>query len=312
MTVQALSDPSQLSQVVERTLRIPETAKRFEVSTDEAQAEYYVPAEVLADLLDLGLAARGEGDHRRFDPLDLENVALDLRLPTPQRRAMDWWSRSLLAEPRDGEVVYSVNANAKCPEPGHPGDCQFEIDPLLAAACRPDSLRTKPAGAAFDIVITHRNLRFGGRYTELIERLAALHFHILPDAVQADLGFLRETGLANCGLATRYAQVLGEELGLPVRPSCGYFVTAPFMTGHSWPEFQWEGDWVAADPFILTAISRWGVAGGEHWPADRSTAPLTWRVYVSDEQAPSFQDYQPVLHSGRPAPTTLMARERRG
>lgn len=300
----------QLREVVDRVRRVPEDRKQFLVSSADAARLHQIDPPLLDRLLEVGLPHRGVGAERRFDALDLENVGLGLRLPCPRWRAMRWWSRALLRDEADLSGVRGVTAAARCPAPGHGGDCDFALHADIVAAAEPGTVRTGDAGRfAFDVRLTHREARLDDRYAPLIEQITPLHFHVIPRTLHDDVGFARETKLASCGLATRLTVRLGRELGLAVRPAYGYFMTEPYLTWHTWPEFEVDGEWLPGDPFLLTAFGRWGLAGADRWPANRAIGGLMWRVGCVDPDAPSAP-FRPVTHRGVPVSATMMAKAR--
>jgi hypothetical protein len=296
---------------IDRIRRVPDTVRRFEVDVAAASRSYHIDHSLLEELLDLGLPHHGAGDQRRFDPLDLENISLGLNLPSPRRRALRWWSKSLLNGRVDVDTVYAVRLTAHCPQPGHPGECRFAVNPLLVSAAMPGSVRSEQPGVTtFDVHLADPDWYFGEPFSALIDRMTPLHFHVIPESLDCDLGFATATGLANCGLATRLTVHLAAEMDLPVRSVYGYFFTAPFLTWHTWCEFRCGERWIPADPFMLTALARWGVPGSERWAPNRSTGGLTWRLFVHNPDEPPARDFHAATHDGVPAPVTLMSQER--
>jgi hypothetical protein len=299
----------EVADIVDRVRRVPDVDKKFDADAAEAARTHRIDGTLLDKLLDLGLPCRGQSGERRFDSLDLENIGLELGLPSPRRRAMRYWSRTLLREDLDERAGYAVGVTGRCPAPGHSGDCRFALNPLVADAAVAGSVRSRrPGDFDFDVVMAHTERFFTGQFTALIQRLASFRFHILPRTLHFDTGFAMDTGLATCGLASRLALDFAAEMGLPVRAVHGYLVTAPYLTWHSWCEFESGGEWVAADPFMLTAMARWAVPGAERWPAHRATGALMWRIDVLDAQVRSPR-FHPVTHAGDPAPFTIMSRE---
>jgi hypothetical protein len=271
----------QIRQIVERARLVPDSERTFDQSLTAATELHRVPPGLLAELLDLGLPHRGRGDDRRFDDADLGNVGLELGLPCPRRLAMRWWSKSLGRMRQGTRSRFAIDMTAACPEPGHPGGCSFELHPLFRSAVLPGTLRTARTGRfAFDIELDCLDGRFGEPFTVLIERARRFRFHLLPrpDGVTTDLGFLAETGLADCRLATRYLAGLGRDWGLPVRGCVGFFVAPPYAQEHAWLEFRMDGRWWPADPFLLDTLARWGIADPRVWPPDRSPSGLLWRL----------------------------------
>lgn len=293
------------AEAVRRAQCVPLRHKVFDQNTGSATKVHRVDPALLDDMVSLGLPHRREHGTRLFDALDLENAGLLLGLPNPRSRAMRYWSRSLLRDDI-GAGGYAVTLAARCPAPGHPGPCHFALNPQLTAAVQ--GLRaTGPGEYRFDVTTPHTDTRFGPPFTALIDRLSSMRFHMLPKALYDDVGFARRTGLAGCNLASRVAVVLGGELGLPVRAVHGYFMTAPYLMWHHWCEFRHGDEWLAADPFLLTAMRRWQLPGSDRWPAHRSPGALLWRIGVQDMTIGSRR-FAAVTHDGVPALFTIAQR----
>ncbi len=276
---------------------MPDASRRFIQREPDLARLHGIGRALLGQLLDCGLPHRGSGTARRYDTMDLENVGLALALG-PRWRAMRWWSASLSKLDADADAVYQVSLAARCPEPDHAGVCAFAVAPQLIAAAAPCPVReVGPGSYAFEIRISGGRRHFGGPFTPLVDAATALRFHMLPTSLANDLGFLRETGLADCRLASLYLVGLGAELGLGVRALEGMFLAVPYPVWHSWVEFRTEEGWFAADPFLLGAFRRWGVSDPAQWPPDRSPHAMLWPMEETH--------FVKVTHGGRPAPSRL-------
>ncbi|WP_132838641.1 transglutaminase domain-containing protein [Streptomyces sp. BK205] len=290
---------------------MPDKARVFDQTTLAAVRVHRIPPILLEQLLDLGLPQRSVAGDRRFDSLDLENLGISLGLPSPRRRVMRYWSRTLLRDDHERLDEHPLNVSARCPQPGHSGACHFELNPVVAKAIEPGSLVTGPAGQlSCRVRAAHTERLIGEPFTALIDRLSSFHFHVLPKSLHFDLGFAVETGLATCGLASRLAVRFATEHEVRVRAVFGYLVTPPYLAWHSWCEFDCGGEWLPADPFMLTAMARWGVPGANRWPPNRSCGGLTWRIGEIEDLTAIVPRFHPVMHGGEPAPFTLMAQER--
>ncbi|MDW5324831.1 transglutaminase domain-containing protein [Plantactinospora sp. KLBMP9567] len=281
MTIPTLAHSSKrIQEVVERLRRVPDTARMFSESAAEARRLHRVDQSLQARLLDLGMPHRGPAADPHFDSLDLANVGLGLGLRCPRWLAMRWWSKSLTQVVPGQRLDYRMELSASCPSPGHAGACRFEVHPRLRAAMRAGTCReTGPGRYAFEVRLDSGRHLFGGSFTELIDQIRPVQFHLLPYPLNTDLGFLRDSGLADCRLAANYLHRLGGSLGLPVRSTAGYFVAPPYATVHVWLEFQVDGDWLPADPFLLNALNRWGIVDPGQWPPHRSPQGLLWSVH---------------------------------
>jgi hypothetical protein len=291
----AVSDwPQSPATAVAKVLRVPDRYRRFTVHKSSVAQLYGISEESLDQLLSLGLPCRGS----RFDRLDLDNIGLALRLPCTRNKAMRWWSRSLI-QSRVRPLADTVRIQARCPLPGHPGDCNFALAAELA-----DALIAReeqgPSAVWFKIRIslTASTWVFGSPFSDLFKRVLPLEFHLLPPPLAEDLGFLASTGLAECRLATVFLVSEAAELGLPVRAARGIFVANPYPVEHSWIECRVDdGRWVAADPFLLNAFLRWGIIGGPEWTTNCSSQSVMWQTGAPDGGL--------VTHRGHPAPYLL-------
>lgn len=286
-------DVTVVMSALERVLRVPDAHRRFTETAASLARLHQINGDLLGTLLDGGLPHRGTGDERTFDRLDLENIALSVGVG-PRWRAMRWWSSALSAHDPGRDHRHRIKLTAFCPEPGHPGACDFVIDARLVEAIHPAPVwEAAPGSYAFDVCTVGRRWFFGEPYKVLMEAATTLVFHVLPPSLRGDLGFLRDTGLANCRLATPYLAELGEELGLRVRAVRGLFVAAPYSVRHSWIDIKTEQGWFAADPFLIGAFHRWGIVDRDRWPANRSPHGLLWPLDTTE--------FLTVLHAGRQA-----------
>jgi hypothetical protein len=90
--------------------------------------------------------------------------------------------------------------------------------------------------------------------------------------------------------------------GVNARPAAGLFLGALFPFRHIWVEVEVGRRWVAADPFFLGTLRRWGVVNGDDWPVDQSPRNILWRL----RSAPSINEPF-VTHHGREAPVAVSA-----
>jgi hypothetical protein len=258
---------------IARVLRVPDSCRNFTVDKSALARQYGIDEALLSQLEDLGLPSR----NRRFDRLDLDNIGLALRLPCARNTAMRGWSRSL-AERSTRPLAEELVVRAWCPSPGHLGKCGFALAPELV-----DALVTQGpqqgSGMWFRLraQLTTSTWIFGPPFTDLFEQVLPLQFHLIPPPLAKDLGFLAGTGLADCELATRFLVRQADALGLPVRAASGIFIARPYPVEHYWIECRGaDGQWLAADPFLLMALRRWGIIEGPDWTPDWSLQSVLW------------------------------------
>ncbi len=278
--------------MIERLARIPHRYRRFAVPAARAGQKYRIPPALLARLLELGLPHVDGAGGAVFDREDLKTVVLMLGLPSPKRAALTAMARALAAGSLP-EVRRTLTVQGYCPQPGHPGDCVFALAPALCAA------GARPTGAhAYEVKVRlpggRRHFELSPAERRLFAEVSRFQFHHVPYELNRDLGFLAETGLADCTLANHFLATRGRELGVAVRPASGLFLAQPFADRHYWVELRRGDEWLPADPFYLTALVRWGVLSEEDWPPHRSPLGAYWRLDLAPAE-------QLITHRGGPA-----------
>lgn len=264
--------------------RIPDGYRRFTESRARAARLYRIPDDLLERFLDLGLPHErgGSGDGLLFDRNDLNNIVLALRLSSPQHTALRAMSTALQEGQVAARLRRTVNIQARCGDPGHEGRCAFELNGLVNRS--PDVSRvTVRADRNFEVEVTlaggaARHLDTPPVWWRLMEQVAGLEYYHIPHDLNADLGFLAESGLANCRLATHFLIAKGREFGLEIRGVTGLFLSRPFSNRHYWTEIRQDDEWVAADPFFLMVLAHWGVLDARSWPPNRVPLGALWRL----------------------------------
>ncbi|MED7952568.1 hypothetical protein [Streptomyces sp. BE303] len=287
-----------VEEVVERILRVPDGYRGFTTPQAALQKVYGVPGELLELLLDAGLPHRGSGDERRFDVFDLENVTVELELNSPS-----WMLMRTLGRAFDGGLgrsrnEYRFRTTGRCPEPGHSGACDFAPGSMLDAATGSGEVTWDgPASFVRQITLPDEEYWFDDSVLPLFASVDRLFFHLLPHALSTDVGFARETGLADCRLAGHVLLDEAGGTGVRVRGASGLIMSAPFPLQHMWVEVEVDGRWTAADPFFLRTLARWRIVDSRAWPAHRSPRRIYWAV----EGAPAPQDIAMITHRGERA-----------
>lgn len=286
----------ELVQSVVRTLRrVPDAHRCFTVGATEVSRVHRIDAALLERLLCMGLPHQRAGRSRRFDPFDVANIGLLLHLPSPRRMGMRWWAESFRVGSARGRRTYTVRFSVAA-KAGLTGDRSLE--PRVVAAAVPGSVESVSEGTyTLRASVAANQHYFGTTYEPLFRETSAIQFHLIPASLRGDLGFLAETGLADCKLATNFLVTRGAELGLPVRSAEGLFMARPYAFQHRWIELEEDGTWIAADPFFLQALGRWGIVDADVWPPHRSPQSVLWRLHAT---------YVPLMWNGRlPAEATV-------
>jgi len=287
--------------IITRLAKVPDTARVFSVSAEEARLRYRMGVEILDSMVELGLPARDVDGTRCFDPFDLLNSSAHLGCSPASRIPRRLWPTALNQPPDVGAVSYEVTYRPSCPEPGHSGDCILSF--ALPGGRR--ARRIVRGGAPLPAVTAR--VRLGASWPELPpevrEALGAvtdLSLMWLPEAVATDLEFARATKLADCAGVCRILFEEGRRLNLPTRTSFGLAVAPPFAVPHHWAEFRVGGVWVPVDPVLIGAMVGWGALDRAQWPRHRSVGAIL--VRVSSRRVPF------AVHGGRPAPVSLVTR----
>jgi hypothetical protein len=289
-------------EVVSRVLHIPDRYRDFSVLPVAARRVYGIGDAALSMLLDLGLPCRGAGEDAAFDPLDLENTALALGLPSSQMAAMRLWSRSLTGTQVVDRRLCEMTLSLNCPGAGHEGDCDFSLSPPLAAAMGRDE-HLAEHHVVTRVAMSSGIHDFDESFDAVAEEAQRLVFHRIPGALASDLGFLRETGLADCRTASRRLIEVATATGYEARPASGFFIGAPFPCTHAWFDLWVDERWIAADPFFLHTLHRWGILSPADWPVRRSPQGIVWRLELAHELTMPL-----VRHGNSPMQAVMAAR----
>jgi hypothetical protein len=189
-----------LSDLVERLGRVPDRYREFTTTDDDARWRHGVDAELLGALADLGMPCDHVGGVARYDELDLANVSLSLKLPSPRFIAMRGWAAAIRARAVARPTTYTVTVGALCQHRSPKEPCSVEVSARL---------RGHPCVSAQGhgplILTQHVPGREPREYPELaafIGLISKVRFHLLPGGLREDIGFLREAGLADCALAS--------------------------------------------------------------------------------------------------------------
>ncbi|WP_434441753.1 hypothetical protein [Lentzea sp. E54] len=284
-----------LRAVVDRVSRVPDRYRVFDRDTHTAHRVFGLGAEVLSVLLDLGFPCRGQNGERSFDELDLTNASLALRLPSPRYLAMRGWPQTFRSSSESRPIRYDVTISAGCgfTEPGH--GCDFRPAAGLGQEVSAGrfTLRREVGGSGDAVEVP-------AALERLFSEVSRLHFHVLPVALYRDLGFLEETSLANCDLASLHVARRAEQEGWEARRCFGLLLSSPYSAEHFWPEVRLDGVWTAFDPHTINSLVRWQVLAPGEVPLAQPLNDAFHRV------AGDWVDL--VQDAGRPARLSLLTR----
>ena len=288
--------------IVDRVRLVPDRHRVFDQDTLVTHTTFRISEPVLSALLDLGLPHRSAGGRLAFDELDLANVSLALRLPSPRYLAMRRWPDVLRAVVDDRQVRYEVEVAAECDlaDPGH--RCDFRLTPQALALAAGGDVASRELTLRREVGGTGPTGEAPAPLRELFAEVSGLWFHLLPDALRTDLSFLAATSLADCELATRYLVQRAVEEGWEARRSFGLLLSSPYSLEHYWPEMRLDGVWTAFDPHLVNSLVRWSVLA----PSEVSTSQVLSSAFlrVSEDWTSLVED------AGHPARVSLLTRRR--
>ena len=267
-----------VASAVDVVRRVPNKYREFTADPAELRRLHRIDKALLQQLLDCGLPHRVSGDVVFIDSLDAENLSLLLGLRSRRRVSMRWWGVALRNADLHQAKIFTMRIAGEADRDLE--GLSYSLNPKLIASALPSSVvRVSPDVFTVQARLPRPARPFGPEFGPLIAELSQLRFHMLPSPLRDDLGFMAESGLADCRLATRFAVARAAQLGLPVRRAEGLLVIVPYPTRHCWVEFEAEdGEWVAADPFMLSALAQWGIVDPGQWPPSRSPQSVLWRL----------------------------------
>jgi hypothetical protein len=292
-------DRGELHEAITRIRLMPDAVRQFTVGTGQAAAGYDVDGELLDLLCAAGLPVRGAGDERRFDPLDLQNVALDLNLGSRYRRMLGWWVREL-ERPTGDTAAYRLDYGVECPAQGHPSPCRYGVLLPVDRRIRKDVPDPSPcviANATFSLL--RRWPPLPPTVIDLLDEVRTVRFMRLPLALQDDLDFIEAYRLGDCLGVARLLVRQARQRGLAARFCYGRALTPPVSTGHFWAELHIEGVWIPVDPVFIDALRRWGVMHIDRWSPYHSLGGILGRLAGRPRHV--------ALHGRRPIDAKLSA-----
>jgi hypothetical protein len=267
------------AEAVRRIRAVPAELRTFAVPAGAARQVHGIGPDLLGALIGLGLPREDTPDGPLFDQLDLLNVSAALALRSAWRIGQRGWRPALAAARAGTAVGWEVTVEPRCPWPGHPGGCDFDL--LLTRG------RGEPSAGAQAELIGARGLRVttGGAAADADDAAAAAlscldgvaYLH-LPEQLDRDPGFLDRTGLASCVSACEAVAARAAELGVPARRSAGLALVSPYAGLHAWVEFRVGGRWHAFDPHLVAFLEESGVLAPGEWPPLRSLSPVLLRL----------------------------------
>lgn len=285
---------------VDSIMRVPSRFRRYDQTAGMARKTHGIPGPLLDALLDNGLPHRVAGGVLLFDELDLANASFHLELPSARAMALRSWGGALRSASETTGITYTLGFSAQCPEPGHSGECTITQHHEIASIIGRPTADFPPAGFTVPFVNTQPSILLPAPFRQVTEELANVEYHLLPDGLHEDLGFLKRSGLADCPLAAEYLLRVAVDHGYPARKSFGIFVSMPFSVPHFWVELNIDGGWHAVDPHLLKMLGGRGLIDPDTWPVHRTLGGVTWRL--------ADRDLPLALHNGEEIACSLSTR----
>jgi hypothetical protein len=263
-----------------RLTAIPQPAREYKLSAEQAGKRYRVGAELLDALASYGLAQTRDGV-RYFDNTDLINVEFHLGGGPLTASLRRFWPAMLKRLPDPGPVRYQVEYDADCPDPGHPGNCAYRL--MLPDGQRlVEVSRSDPQPLVrLDIERPTRWPELPAQAREVIDTVRDVGFVRVPRKLGYewdDIGFVYATGLGDCAAVSQILVERGNARGIPMRHAYGLMLAPPFSLPHFWAEVLVDDVWVPVDPLLVNALVHWKALDGAQWPAHRSPGATVCRV----------------------------------
>jgi hypothetical protein len=297
-----MSREQTIEDVLQRAARVPHRYRRFEVGAETAARVHRIDGALLGEALDLGLAHEGSGADRRFDDFDLKNLGLALRIPSPA-----WLQVRLSAQPFNAAAVGTATYRTRFQ--GRRAAGVLEPSPQLAAGVVDGTLRRMgPDVFEADIQVSAGENAADAdegaadcarELGPVLPEAARLEYYLVPDELRDDVGFVRETRLADCRAGTTYLVRVAADAGAAVRPASGLLLAGAFPLPHAWLEVRRGDRWLPADPYYLVSMAGYGLLDGERWPPHRSVAGTVWKI------CGSYTDLCFLSGDGRPVKTSV-------
>lgn len=279
---------------IRRLRLIPEERRRFDVDPKQAKLEFGVDMPLARELIVLGLPhAMSDGDPR-FTTTDLHYIGLRLGCASTYLGVLQMWASSLKAS-ADGEwTSVEVRCIANAPQ-------ELPVEVLVGPDQRvPASIGANRIAASIRVVPVRHWPAVGPELEDLLLDVASLDFCWMPESMNGDVEFTRETRLSDCRNAALLLSMECARRGVPSRTAYGLLVAAPFSTPHTWVEIRVGDHWVPVDPLLIAALVRYTNLNTSLWPPVRSPGAVLLRL--------AGQETPIVLAEGRPLQASFQTR----
>jgi hypothetical protein len=256
---------------------IPEGERDFAVRREQAEREFGFDAAAADELIARGLPHADADDGPLLWATDLQYLSLRLDRGRVYQGVLNRWAGALTAFSARAETPVAIRCRAYAP----PGT----VVELLA----PGGGRVRAeAGSGGAVPLGFETTMRGEppplpealarALGELLADLATYDFCWLRPPLEAELGFVRRTRLANCRSTAGLLVEEAPRLGVEARLAHGLLLAPPYSTPHNWAEVRTDDGWVALDPLLLGLLARFAGLDAAAWPPERSPGAILLRL----------------------------------
>jgi hypothetical protein len=264
---------------IARLRAIPDAERDFAVAREQAEREFGFDAEALQELIARGLPHAGGAGEPLLWATDLQYLGLRLGCARVYQGVLNRWAGALTSLSARAATPVAIRCRAYAP-------LGTAVELLAPGGER---VRAEAAGggggaAALGFETTMRGelpplpAELAEALGELLADLAAYDFCWLRPPLEADLRFVRRTGLANCRSTAGLLVEQAPRLGVEARLAHGLLLAPPYSTPHNWAEVRTDDGWVALDPLLLGLLARFAGLDAAAWPPQRSPGAILLRL----------------------------------
>jgi hypothetical protein len=273
---------------------IPEERRRFHVDLRQAKLEFGIDTSLARELIALGLPHTMNDGEPSFTATDLHFIGLRLGCASTYLGVLQTWASSLKAsadgEWRSVEIRCVPNAPQKT-----------AVDVLVGPDQRVRaSVGANRIAASIRAVPVWQWPAVSPVLEDLLLDVAALDFCWMPESLNGDVEFTRQTRLSDCGNAALLLSMECAHLGIASRTAYGLLLATPFSTPHTWVEIGVGDRWVPLDPLLIGLLGQYTNLDASMWPPIRSPGAVLLRL--------AGQETPIVLADGRPLQASFLTR----
>lgn len=262
--------------LVERLRRIPSDCRAYACSEEDAAHRFGIDRAAGDALVSLGLPHMERDGVRHYEKGDLHYLGMRLGSAAGYRLATRMSARAL--ERLDAAPRMQVRVQLVAPDAaGATVELRLPGGSRTRAVARGD----EPL-AELELELATTRPRLSPALTEVLDRIGAFDFCLLPHRCRDGTRVARDTGLAECSTAAQMLIEDAEALGHRVRRCEGLLVSLPYSTEHSWAEVEVDGAWEPFDPLLIGHLRRFGGLDPARLPAWWSFAGALIRFGVQE------------------------------